>query len=214
VFRKQILGIIVLSCSLWGCKSADSFVECPTGSVAEGNGPPMGRRVNCIDPSRQSGMRRGFRHGPEKRWFSGTKIRSEQTYIDDELHGEAKTYFPNGRLSKRGHYHRGDRVGLWTEWTEKGPIQSETTFKKGLMDGARRFFYENEQLKSEHHYRIGIIHGPSKGYFPNGKRRFKGRYGDNVRQGTWIAYDENGRVVKTESFVDGKLQKTPPIKAP
>ena len=129
--------------------------------------------------------------------------------MDDVLEGEAKTYFPNGKLSKRGHYHSGERTGLWTEWSEAGPIQSETSFKKGLMDGPRRFFYENAQLKSEHHYRIGIIHGPARGYFPSGKLRFKGRYGDNVRQGEWISYDEAGAVKERSFFVDGKAVSPP-----
>jgi len=187
-----------------GCQGSNETVVCPPSTELDGQGPPIGRRVVCVDRSKTTGTRRAFRQGPEVRWFAGGALRSKQTFVDDQLQGESVSWFANGKMSKKGHYQKGHKTGVWSEWGTDGALQSETTYSQGLMDGPRRFFYADGQLKSEHHYRIGIIHGPAKGFYPDGALQYSGRYGDNVRQGVWLRYDQRGDLLKAERFVDGK----------
>jgi antitoxin component YwqK of YwqJK toxin-antitoxin module len=202
--------IVMFGTALQSCTSTAIVVECPEGSVTEGNGPPLGRRIACVNKQKRSGERRAYRQGPEIRWFAGGALRSRQTYVHDKLEGEAKTWFANGQKSKSGHYVDGRRHGVWTEYDRDGILQSETTFKDGLMNGPRRFYYPTGPLKSEHRYQIGIIHGGAKGVYPDGTLRFRGRYGDNVRQGVWHLFERSGELTKATYYVDGKETTPPP----
>lgn len=200
---------VLLGTSLLSCAPSPIAVECPEGSVLEGNGPPLGRRIVCVNKNKQSGERRAYRHGPEIRWFAGGAMRSRQTYMDDRLHGQATTWFANGKKSKLGHYVNGVRHGVWTEFDRNGVLQSETTFKDGLMDGPRRFYYATGPIKSEHRYQIGVIHGRAKGLYPDGTLRYRGRYGDNVRQGVWHHFEPSGQLTNTVYYVDGRETMAP-----
>ncbi len=54
-------------------------------------------------------------------------------------------------------------------------------------------------------------HGPYFYYYENGKIRISGNYKDDLKTGTWKYFDENGKMIKTETYEKGKLvpQKKP-----
>ena len=54
-------------------------------------------------------------------------VREVKNYKNDQLDGEVRTYWPNGKLQLDGNYKKGHRSGCWRSYDEKGKlIQKES----------------------------------------------------------------------------------------
>jgi antitoxin component YwqK of YwqJK toxin-antitoxin module len=202
VFRVSTLCSVAML--MVACAPAESFVDCPKGSYADGYGPPLGKRIVCLSGQDRSAGARPYRHGPEVRWFAGGAMRSKQTFVHDELVGTAETWFSNGKLSKQGDYAADVRDGLWTEWAYGGHLRSKTAYRAGKIHGIRQFFYPDGKVKSEHIYHDGVLHGAAKAYHANGALKYEGDYRHNVRHGVWRSLTPEGYVVDELYFRDGR----------
>ena len=119
------------------------------------------------------------------------ELRTEAKYAD----GEAFSYqdhYRNGQLRYEEEKHRQEpyylRMNLYAE--DGTPISTLE-----VVDKKRVIFEQRE-------------------YHPNGQLRLEGRAQydpsrmDSRRVGTWTAYDETGRPVREDQYVDGKVQRS------
>jgi antitoxin component YwqK of YwqJK toxin-antitoxin module len=60
-----------------------------------------------------------------------------------------------------------------------------------------KFFDRNGILRYTLRFRCGIKAGWSKGFYPNGKVCYHGRYQDDKKVGKWKYFDENGKKILT-----------------
>lgn len=101
------------------------------------------------------------------------KLIAEETYRDNVLHGESKTYYPeNSQLAELAVFENGLRKGKATRWFEDGSLQSEIN-------------YQDDQM-----------HGAAVYYHPNGKPQFQGNYLNGRKDGIWKTYDEEGNLIE------------------
>ncbi len=96
------------------------------------------------------------------------KLLSEETYLNDMLHGYNKVFYANGQASLIQQFRNNKLNGTVTTYLENGTKRTENTF---LND---------------------TINGPSTTYFPNGKVNSEGQYSKGVKTGTWKEYNEDG----------------------
>ena len=85
-------------------------------------------------------------------------------------------------------------------------------------------FYENGSISASYKFNQGLLENWEE-YFENGQKKaegYGGIYEDDIRvnpwgkpcngvkfnqhQGTWNYYNEDGKIIKTEIWKDGKLQ--------
>ena len=50
------------------------------------------------------------------------------TYVKGEMHGNYKSYYPDGVLESSGNYSHGDKKGLWRYYSEKGNLLKTSKF--------------------------------------------------------------------------------------
>ncbi len=58
-------------------------------------------------------------------WYPSGQLRMHHTCDNGAIHGEWKSYWPNGRLSHQATYHHGQRVGPEISYNEDGTVEKE-----------------------------------------------------------------------------------------
>ena len=54
------------------------------------------------------------------------------------------------------------------------------------------------------HYENGKLNGSFESWYSNGEREFQGTYKENLREGRWIMYDEDGKIKYEANYIKGK----------
>lgn len=101
----------------------------------------------------------GIIHGQTgifKSYYPDGIPRSEISYVNDILDGQALYYFPNGNLKSEKNYSKGILNGPVREFFESGLLREEYSFKDGIKEGSHRIFYSNGALKELKIYEKGI----------------------------------------------------------
>lgn len=122
----------------------------------------------------------GEPHG-EKRIVdeSGETILLE-TYLDGELHGPYLLR-TDGRITAKGEYHRGKRVGSWQGYS----LEDKATWSGTYVDGKRDGYWLAR--------------------FDEGYDHFRGRFDKGVPVGTHLLFSLDGSLKETRPYVDGLL---------
>ena len=87
-----------------------------------------------------------------------------------------KGFYPDSTLKWSGSYNNKMKDGLWVSYHPDGTLWIEKEYKN------------NQQ------------HGIFKSYFKSGLLQYEGEYSHDEKVGTWGIYDEDGKIIKTETF--------------
>lgn len=122
------------------------------------------------------------------------------TYSDTTftlLHGEFVEYekhYPSARLER--------------EEEVVNYIKIRGRFIAGLRDGVWIEYYPSRNPSRVITYRNGLLNGPYHEYYRRTNTLFaEGSYLSSRREGEWKFYDEDGKVIRTELYKRGRLQK-------
>ena len=99
-------------------------------------------------PTRVNGNEIKQRHGLMRMYYPNGKIRKEQHYEWDVLHGESKSYNEEGILFHVENWSNGKPDGKSVLYGAEGKIKMEESYKKGLRDGEERQYYSNGKVRS------------------------------------------------------------------
>jgi len=128
-------------------------------------------------------------NGTSITYFSGgsKKIKEVENYLDGKLHGECKSFFPNGKLEYYKLYENGNRK-LIKEYYSDGSILSISNYIQDRQHGEYKRFYPNGQLLNLDFYENGNRVGVSK------------RYSEKGQIAVMVYYDKNGNKLKYEEY--------------
>lgn len=59
----------------------------------------------------------------------GSQVLEEFTYKEGRLHGEAKIWYNNGKMKRKGLFQNGKLSGKWEYWDQNGNMLCETTYQ-------------------------------------------------------------------------------------
>lgn len=108
-----------------------------------------------------------------------------------------------------------DFTGTWLTYYVNGAKAFEIDYRDGKYQGRHRSYHANGQLLVQQHYLAHVAHGEDAGYYPSGKRMYRGLYEDGQQVGSWIHYHEDGREQsRTEHPQPTKLEVASPAPAP
>ncbi len=107
-------------------------------------------------------------------------VRIREPYLEGNLHGEARSFYPGGMVSEQVSWVQNIREGPW---------------KQFYKDGSLRLYgrYEND-----------ILNGPYQLYYSDSVLKVRGVYLDNKSHGTWSYFDEAGEEMYAIEFLFGK----------
>lgn len=76
----------------------------------------------------------------------------------------------------------------------------------GVYDGEFVEYFENEIIYKKCIYRMGKLNWYYKEYFKSGEIQIDGNYSNDLKQGKWKYFDQNGKLLKIEVWKKGNLE--------
>lgn len=147
-------------------------------------------------------------------------ISKEIQYQDGNRIGQSKTYYAEGGIKREENYALGMLNGKWVEYYVNGKVKESGNFDKGERIGKWQEFYENDQLKSEGcYYQSHTEIRYSENVVDSLKKtNTYNNYADETglsfpiivysKDGDWKYYSEQSKLIKEETYKDGKLIDT------
>ncbi len=103
----------------------------------------------------------------------------EAERVDGRLHGEFRTWYPNGEPREEGRWEQGLPVSVRTRWHATGHMAEQGAFVDGLREGPWPSWYEDGQCE------------------------WTGVWQGGARHGTWMHYARGGAVLAEEQWEHG-----------
>jgi len=179
-------------------------------------------RVNRTDEE-------GNKQGTFREYYENGRIKKEEHYLDNQLHGYYREFDGRGELVMAMRYERGQIVeeidedmkellDMKSTYDQEGRLVFTGGYKEGIPVGIHRFFdtagvVENAYLYNELGQKVseGIIDvqgkrkGPWTDFYPSGEVRAKGSYLDNQKSGSWTYFLSGGGVEQKGRFERGRF---------
>ena len=83
----------------------------------------------------------------------------EEEYVNGQIHGVDRLYYPTGQLYSEYHYTHGDLNGDYTVYFPNGKIMEKGSYKDDEYNGTTQMFGEDGLLSRSLEYRLGYRHG-------------------------------------------------------
>lgn len=132
-------------------------------------------------------------------YYENGKVWQEGEYLNNQLHGEWKTYKPTGVLHQLVHYQNGKKEGLSIVYHPGGAEYQKINYKNDMIQDTLHIYYENGDLMEIAYYDFGVKQGISKGYYPDGELSFELSFKDGLEHGEVKTYYKNGKI-KDKAF--------------
>jgi antitoxin component YwqK of YwqJK toxin-antitoxin module len=160
-------------------------------------------------PSGQLEQVGSYKNGlPDSTWkwyHSNGKIMREEFFYDGLSDGLMTEYDSEGNVITQGDYIEGKREGKW--FYDAGDNRDEGEYIEGMRNGLWESFYEGGQKSFEGKFIDDLPNGKHTWYWDNGKIKQEGNYVMGRRNGDWKKYDEQGFLLITISYTNGKEVK-------
>jgi antitoxin component YwqK of YwqJK toxin-antitoxin module len=115
-----------------------------------------------------------LKDGEAKEFFPNGKLKSRRFYVKDLLDDTTFIYHDNGQLRSLQMYKNRKADGIWKEFNPQGKVYSEIHFKDGLFEGtSTTYTYRTGKIQERITFKKGIKDGLEEFYYPNGNPKSK-----------------------------------------
>lgn len=149
-------------------------------------------------------------NGPQRNFAAGGRILKEEYYLNGSMHGLKKVYYEqNNMILEESYYKYGLRDSIAKYYNSNGNLIAIYPYKMGNFEGVVKTFYSSGNLQSEETYSQNISNGAYKEYFDDSLKKVKlsGQNINGIKEGKWIEYDIDGKVIKTTTYKNGEEKK-------
>jgi antitoxin component YwqK of YwqJK toxin-antitoxin module len=113
-----------------------------------------------------------------------------------------KWYHSNGKIMREEFFYEGLSDGLMTEWDSEGKIITQGDFIEGKREG--KWFYDAGDNRDEGEYIEGMRNGLWESFYPGGQKSFEGKFIDDLPNGKHTWYWDNGKIKQEGNYVMGR----------
>lgn len=155
-----------------------------------------------------------------KTWYPDGRQKEDYNFRNGKKHGPFQHWYENGQIEKFGNNRDGIPDGPFSMWYENGQKWVEQSYKNGKRDGYSIFYNEDggERKRTAHREGKFILLEDWEGTTVEEKDAFKIvekdgvslrylRYGIFPYSGTMSVTDDQGKLLKKETFLEGTLYK-------
>ena len=133
----------------------------------------------------------------------GTLVKIE-TFKGDSLHGISRVHWVDGkRILEELEYFNGTKNFILREYDKENFLTTEAPYEDGILNGRFRKFYPNGVLKEELIAKNGKFEGTAKHYYSNGKLWTERIYKDGEIWTVLSNYDSNGKSRESGNLKNG-----------
>ena len=134
---------------------------------------------------------------------------SEGIFINKEKDGKWLYFNVNGILVAEENYNKGKKQGRFKLFSgTDGVLLEEETWNNNVKEGEFNAYYITGALRIKMNYAKGKMDGGFENYYEDGSIWNKGQYKNDFRNGTWTAYNRDGKEVRVEEIEMGIVKRT------
>jgi antitoxin component YwqK of YwqJK toxin-antitoxin module len=111
-------------------------------------------------------------------------VKSRTPYREGREEGEARAWYPDGRMKEKGSYENGRKIGVHTGWWENGSRRYRYEFVDDLHHGSAREWYPGGALFRSFSYRRGQEEGAQRMWNEDGSLKLNYAVLDGRRYGS------------------------------
>lgn len=135
--------------------------------------------------------------------YPNGKLYMEFTYVNNDIVGPKKTYYPDGSLMALEHYVHGLADSTYTTYSYGGKIRVDGRYNLNEKVGTWKYYTKDGVLYLTEEYKSDKLQGKSVFYHPNGKVDTEIEYKDNERHGLYKRYAEDGTLMYQLRYDEG-----------
>jgi antitoxin component YwqK of YwqJK toxin-antitoxin module len=177
-------------------------------------------RINRLD-------NKGLKQGEWKEFYPNGRIKTEKTFVDDQLNGYYKEYDNRGILVLTMLYENGaivksrvedePDIEIVNKYDQDGKMIYNGPYRNKIPVGIHREYGKDGKVTNAFLYNdnglllsegvvddAGNRNGKWKDLYPEGKVQAEGQYTDNRRSGQWKFYNVQAKVEQTGSYNNGR----------
>jgi antitoxin component YwqK of YwqJK toxin-antitoxin module len=129
----------------------------------------------------------------------------EQTYLNDKLNGEWRTYNLRGTIIQIKRFENDSLNGISRDyWIDGKSIMSEKEYFNGSNNYIKRKYYLNGKISEEMTFSMGQANGVTKRYYENGSLMEKAMFKDGHYEGLREYYYPSGLLWLSNVYKEGK----------
>jgi antitoxin component YwqK of YwqJK toxin-antitoxin module len=99
----------------------------------------------------------------------------------------------------------GNKQGYWKKKDEKtNKLVYEGEFKNNKPLGKFKYYYPNDSVRAIMHFKLDGKVAYAKLFHLNGIRMGEGKYIQEIKDSTWLYYDESGKLLSKDNYSMGK----------
>lgn len=133
----------------------------------------------------------------------GRKV-AEGIFVNEKKEGTWAIYAANRKVAEE-HYVSGLKDGVCRKFYNSGQKLEESEWKGGKQEGKYQVFYKTGAPYMQCKFSNNLRNGLCLSYFPNGKLELEAHYKNSLRTGDWKYYNEDGVLLYTLKYNEGKL---------
>ena len=118
-----------------------------------------------------------------------------------------KDYNDLEAISSEEFYVKGTPTGVWKTYYDDGKLLEECPYKNGKKDGVCKQYFTDGTLKSEVNFQNGKYEGPAHFLLPGGKPLLTGQFKNDLKEGLWTAYKDNGDKESEITYFAGEISE-------
>ena len=162
------------------------------------------------------------------RFYKSGALKSKTPFKKGREEGRALEYSPDGNITAIKEYKKGYLInteyinktrdglkhGVWKTFYDNDIVKSEGNYFYGKKDGYFKEFDKDGNLLSIKKYRDDFLEEDAPElqsleiktmFYPNGKKRIVQSFKDDIPQGIRREYDQEGKIIKSYIFKDGRI---------
>jgi len=121
---------------------------------------------------------------------------SKELYVNDKKEGKAYYYYPNGNLKEEISYVNGKKQGRGREYDEKGNVITIFEYHNNYLIARQRINRSDEQGRKQGTWMV---------FYPSGKVNKELNYLDDLLDGLYKEFNENGNLILSLKYKQGKI---------
>ncbi|MDP1622002.1 MAG: toxin-antitoxin system YwqK family antitoxin [Bacteroidales bacterium] len=165
-------------------------------NVVDGKGKRQGawRKLDSADRVIYEGrFKDGIPAGEFRYFYPDGKLKTISYVSNQGKRAVTTSYFPNGHKMAAGIYINEKKDSTWQFFSESiGTIVSEESYQAGVVNGPSKVFYPDGKLSEMHYYKNGIKDGLWEQYYMDGKLKLRGAYKSGEKNGQFKILDLSG----------------------
>ena len=156
--------------------------------------------------------------GTFKYFYGDGKQKAVSVFSNNGVTTHTKTFHHDGNLMAEGKYVDQKKDSIWHYYSQyDGILLSEEIYENKIKKGVWRTFYPEQKVAEEMSYFADQKHGPWVQYYTDGSIKMKGQYkndgkietkgvySNSLKEGIWQTFDEEGELLKEETYSKGKI---------